>query len=51
MLGVAVNNAEETTEFSKAKFGLVTQGDNPNQFLPTYTGLRSNIQMLEEGAL
>ena len=50
VLGVAVNNAEETTEFAKAKFGLVTQGDNPNQFLPTYTGLRSNIQMLEEGA-
>ena len=50
VLGVAVNNAEQTTEFTKAKFGLVTQGDNPNQFLPTYTGLRSNIQMLEEGA-
>ena len=50
VLGVAVNNAEKTTEFAKAKFGLVTQGDNPNQFLPSYTGLRSNIQMLEEGA-
>ena len=50
VLGVAVNNAEETTEFAKAKFGLVTQGDNPNQFLPTYKGLRSNIQILEEGA-
>ena len=50
VLGVAVNNTDETLPSSKAKFGLVTQGDNPNQFLPTYTGLRSNISLLEDSA-
>ena len=43
VLGVAVNNSDDNVETGKAKFGLVTQGDNPNQFLPTYTGLKGNI--------
>ena len=50
VLGVAVNNSDDNVETGKAKFGLVTQGDNPNQFLPTYTGLKGNIAILEKDA-
>ena len=50
VLGVAVNNSDETLPLTKAKFGLVTQGDNPDQFLPAYTGLKPNISLLEDNA-
>ena len=49
VLGQALNN-KNNIKPSKAKFGLVTQGDNPKQFITNYSGIQNNIQQLESSA-
>ena len=46
VLGQALNN-KEINNPSKAKFGLVTQGDDPKQFVTNYLGAQSNIKLLD----
>ncbi len=50
VLGVAVNNTGDKYTNTQSKFGLVTQGDAPQQFLPAYNSMRRNISILEDGA-
>ena len=50
VLGLALNN-KDYKKPSKAKFGLVTQGDNPNQFITNYLGAQNNIQILDVSAM
>ena len=50
VLGVAVNNTSDKYTNTQSKFGLVTQGDAPEQFLPAYNSMRRNISILEDGA-
>ena len=50
VLGVAVNNTSDKYTNTQSKFGLVTQGDAPQQFLPAYNSMRRNISILEDGA-
>jgi adenylate cyclase len=50
VLGVAVNNTGDKYTHTQSKFGLVTQGDAPQQFLPAYNSMRRNISILEDGA-
>ena len=50
VLGVAVNNTGDKYTNTQSKFGLVTQGDEPQQFLPAYNSMRRNISILEDGA-
>ena len=50
VLGVAVNNTDDKYVEVKSKFGMVTQGDSPQQFLPAYNSVRRNIPLLEDGA-
>ena len=45
ILGQALNN-KEINKPAKAKFGLVTQGDDPKQFVTNYLGAQSNIKLL-----
>ena len=49
VLGQALNN-KEINKPSKAKFGLVTQGDDPKQFVTNYLGAQSNIKLLDASA-
>ena len=49
VLGQALNN-KNNIKPSKAKFGLVTQGDDPKQFITNYSGIQNNIQQLESSA-
>ena len=49
ILGQALNN-KEINKPSKAKFGLVTQGDDPKQFVTNYLGAQSNIKLLDASA-
>jgi adenylate cyclase len=50
VLGVAVNNTDDKYVEVKSKFGMVTQGDSPQQFLPAYNSVRRNIPLLEDSA-
>ncbi len=50
VLGLALNN-KDYKKLSKAKFGLVTQGDSPNQFITNYLGAQNNIQILDVSAM
>ena len=49
VLGQALNN-KNNIKPSKAKFGLVTQGDDPKQFIVNYSGIQNNINQLESSA-
>ena len=49
VLGQALNN-KNNIKPSKAKFGLVTQGDDPKQFITSYSGIQKNIKQLESSA-
>ena len=49
VLGQALNN-KNNIKPSKAKFGLVTQGDDPKQFITNYSGIQNNIKELESSA-
>jgi len=49
VLGQALNN-KNNIKPSKAKFGLVTQGDDPKQFITNYSGIQNNIKQLESSA-
>ena len=49
VLGQALNNKDNTKPF-KAKFGLVTQGDDPKQFITNYLGAQNNIKLLDNSA-
>ena len=49
VLGQALNN-NEISKPSKTKFGLVTQGDDPKQFVTNYLGVQSNIKLLDASA-
>tara|TARA_Y100000741_G_C18259469_1_gene560090 strand:- start:1599 stop:3791 length:2193 start_codon:yes stop_codon:yes gene_type:complete len=46
VLGLAPNN-NGVSEFNQMKSGLVLQGDDPKQFLNQYSGVESNIEILE----
>tara|TARA_Y100001970_G_scaffold59833_1_gene76211 strand:+ start:5071 stop:7254 length:2184 start_codon:yes stop_codon:yes gene_type:complete len=49
VLGQALNN-KDNIKPSKAKFGLVTQGDDPKQFIVNYLGAQNNIKILDDSA-
>jgi len=49
VLGQALNN-NQISKPSKTKFGLVTQGDDPKQFVTNYLGVQSNIKLLDASA-
>ena len=49
VLGQALNNKDNKKPF-EAKFGLVTQGDEPKQFIKNYLGAQNNIQLLNKSA-
>jgi len=49
ILGQALNNNQNILS-AKAKFGLVTQGDDPKQFVANYSGTQSNITILDASA-
>jgi len=49
VLGQALNNNKNNKPY-KAKFGLVTQGDDPKQFVADYLGTQNNIKLLDEAA-
>jgi len=49
VLGQALNNKDNTKPY-KAKFGLVTQGDDPKQFIANYLGAQNNIKLLDDSA-
>ena len=49
VLGKALNN-KEISKPSKTKFGLVTQGDDPKQFIRNYLGAQNNIKLLDDSA-
>jgi len=49
VLGQALNN-KNNIKPSKTKFGLVTQGDDPKQFITNYSGIQNNIKELESSA-
>ena len=49
VLGQALNN-KDNTKPSKNKFGLVTQGDDPKQFITNYLGAQNNIKILDDSA-
>ena len=49
VLGQALNNKDNKKPF-EAKFGLVTQGDEPKQFITNYLGAQNNIQLLNKSA-
>ena len=49
VLGQALNN-KDNTKPSKNKFGLVTQGDDPKQFIANYLGAQNNIKILDDSA-
>ena len=49
VLGQALNNNQNLLP-TKTKFGLVTQGDDPKQFVTNYSGVQSNITILDASA-
>ena len=49
ILGQALNNNQNILS-AKTKFGLVTQGDDPKQFVANYSGAQSNITILDASA-
>ena len=49
VLGQALNNKNNTQPY-KAKYGLVTQGDDPKQFIRNYLGAQNNIKPLNDTA-
>jgi len=49
VLGQALNNKDNKKPF-EAKFGLVTQGDEPKQFIANYLGAQNNIPLLNKSA-
>ena len=49
VLGQALNNNQNILP-TKTKFGLVTQGDDPKQFVANYSGAQSNITILDASA-
>ena len=49
VLGQALNNKNNTKPY-KAKYGLVTQGDDPKQFIRNYLGAQNNIKLLDDSA-
>ena len=49
ILGQALNNNQNILS-AKTKFGLVTQGDDPKQFVANYSGAQSNIRILDASA-
>ena len=49
ILGQALNNNQNILP-TKTKFGLVTQGDDPKQFVTNYSGAQSNITILDASA-
>ena len=49
VLGQAVSNKNQSSSITN-KYGLVTQGDDPKQFLANYLGVQSNIKLLEDAA-
>ena len=49
ILGQALDNNQNILT-AKAKFGLVTQGDDPKQFVANYSGAQSNITILDASA-
>ena len=49
VLGQALNNNQNILS-AKTKFGLVTQGDDPKQFVTNYSGVQSNITILDASA-
>ena len=49
VLGQALSNKNQSSSITN-KYGLVTQGDDPKQFLANYLGVQSNIKLLEDAA-
>ena len=49
VLGQALNNKNNIKPY-QAKYGLVTQGDNPKQFIRNYLGAQNNIKLLDDSA-
>jgi len=49
VLGSAPNN-KLTSQTIKPKFGLIIQGDTPNEFLPNYSGMQNNLPSLISSA-
>ena len=49
VLGQALNNKVKYKPL-KSKFGLVTQGDDPKQFIKNYLGAQNNIKLLDDSA-
>jgi adenylate cyclase len=49
VLGQALNNKNNIKPY-QAKYGLVTQGDNPKQFVRNYLGAQNNIKLLDDSA-
>jgi adenylate cyclase len=49
VLGQALNNKINSKPY-KAKFGIVTQGDDPKQFIVNYLGVQNNIKLLNDSA-
>ena len=49
ILGQALDNNQNILT-AKTKFGLVTQGDDPKQFVANYSGAQSNITILDASA-
>jgi len=49
VLGSAPNN-KLINQIIKPKFGLIIQGDSPNEFLPNYSGMQNNLPSLISSA-
>ena len=49
VLGLAPNN-KNSTQSTKDKFGLVTQGDDPKLFIQAYNSLQRNLPLLESAS-
>jgi adenylate cyclase len=49
VLGQALNNKINSKPL-KAKFGIVTQGDDPKQFIVNYLGVQNNLKLLNDSA-
>ena len=49
VLGQALNNKNNAKPY-QAKYGLVTQGDDPKQFIRNYLGAQNNIKLLDDSA-
>jgi adenylate cyclase len=49
VLGQAPNN-KGIAPYLKPKFGLVVQGDNPNEFVANFSSVQTNLSVLDEAA-